>query len=345
MAFTVKDWKQLPAELEPTAGETVADWRARIAAYAVANPTLVTPLNAAAIADIETRLSGYTDSQVSAEATARGTAVSAEATARASADTTLTAAVAAKADAAATTTALAAKQATSEKGQPNGYASLDGTGKVPSAQLPSAQSGSGADLYIQQSRPAEGTRPWEWAEIDGSGNPTGLVEYYAPDPNAPTSAPSNTVAPAISGTAENGQTVSCSTGTWTQSPTSYARQWKRDGANIGGATGVSYTLQSADVGHAVKCTVTAANAVGSTSADSNTINPTNPAAPTNSVAPAITGTAETGQTLDVLDRHLDGRADELRLPVEAQRLEHLGRDQPRPTSSRSPTRARASSAP
>jgi hypothetical protein len=148
MAFTVKDWKQLPAELEPTAGETVADWRARIAAYAAANPTLVTPVNAAALEDVETRLSGYTDSQVSAEATARGTAVSAEATARASADTTLTTAVAAKADAAATTTALAAKQATSEKGQPNGYASLDGTGKVPSAQLPAAQSGSGLPANV-----------------------------------------------------------------------------------------------------------------------------------------------------------------------------------------------------
>lgn len=33
-------------------------------------------------------------------------------------------------------TALNAKQATSAKGQANGYASLDGSGKVPSAQLP-----------------------------------------------------------------------------------------------------------------------------------------------------------------------------------------------------------------
>ncbi|MEQ8353868.1 MAG: hypothetical protein RH862_20485 [Leptospiraceae bacterium] len=32
--------------------------------------------------------------------------------------------------------ALSAKQDTSEKGQPNGYASLDGSGQVPSAQLP-----------------------------------------------------------------------------------------------------------------------------------------------------------------------------------------------------------------
>jgi hypothetical protein len=34
-------------------------------------------------------------------------------------------------------TAIAARQLTSQKGQANGYASLDGTGKVPAAQLPS----------------------------------------------------------------------------------------------------------------------------------------------------------------------------------------------------------------
>src|SRR4051794_12230207 len=38
---------------------------------------------------------------------------------------------------------LAGKQATSEKGQVNGYASLDGSGLVPTAQLPPTQSGSG----------------------------------------------------------------------------------------------------------------------------------------------------------------------------------------------------------
>lgn len=42
----------------------------------------------------------------------------------------------------ATQTALNAKQATSEKGQANGYASLGADGKVPSAQLPAAGSGS-----------------------------------------------------------------------------------------------------------------------------------------------------------------------------------------------------------
>lgn len=41
-----------------------------------------------------------------------------------------------KADASATTTALGTKEATANKGQANGYAGLDGGGKVPAAQLP-----------------------------------------------------------------------------------------------------------------------------------------------------------------------------------------------------------------
>lgn len=87
-------------------------------------------------------------------------------------------------------------------------------------------------------------------------------------------APVNTVAPAITGTAQEGQTVSCSTGTWTGTPTiTYAYQWKRNGSNIGSATNSTYTLVTADVGQSIKCTVTATNFVGSANADSNTVIP------------------------------------------------------------------------
>lgn len=88
------------------------------------------------------------------------------------------------------------------------------------------------------------------------------------------SAPSNTVAPAITGTAQEGQTVTCSTGTWTGTPTiTYAYQWKRNGSNIGSATNSTYTLVTADVSQSITCEVTASNAVGSTNATSNTIIP------------------------------------------------------------------------
>ena len=85
--------------------------------------------------------------------------------------------------------------------------------------------------------------------------------------------PVNTVAPAITGTAQEGQTLTCSTGTWSGSPT-YAYQWKRNGSNIGSATNSTYVLVTADVGQSIKCTVTATNFIGSATADSNTVTPT-----------------------------------------------------------------------
>jgi hypothetical protein len=87
--------------------------------------------------------------------------------------------------------------------------------------------------------------------------------------------PVNTVAPAITGTAQEGQTVTCSTGTWTGTPTiTFAYQWKRNGSNIGSATNSTYTLVTADVSQSITCQVTATNGSGSASATSNTITPT-----------------------------------------------------------------------
>ena len=86
--------------------------------------------------------------------------------------------------------------------------------------------------------------------------------------------PANTVAPAITGTAQEGQTVTCSTGTKTGTPTiTYAYQWKRNGSNIGSATNSTYILVSADVSQSITCQVTATNGVGSANATSNTITP------------------------------------------------------------------------
>jgi hypothetical protein len=87
-------------------------------------------------------------------------------------------------------------------------------------------------------------------------------------------APVNTVAPAITGTAQEGQTVTCSTGTWTGTPViNYAYQWKRNGSNIGSATNSTYTLVTADVSQSITCTVTATNGSGSANSNSNTITP------------------------------------------------------------------------
>jgi hypothetical protein len=49
----------------------------------------------------------------------------------------------------------------------------------------------------------------------------------------------------------------------------FTRQWRRDGVNIAGATGTTYVLQAADVGHVITCRVTATNSVDTASAVSN----------------------------------------------------------------------------
>jgi hypothetical protein len=87
--------------------------------------------------------------------------------------------------------------------------------------------------------------------------------------------PINTVAPVVSGTETEGQTLSCTTGTWglgspfsggSNGTITYAYQWTRsdDGsgtgeANISGATSSTYELQSADVGKYIRCYVAATN--------------------------------------------------------------------------------------
>ena len=77
-----------------------------------------------------------------------------------------------------------------------------------------------------------------------------------------TNVPINTVIPAITGTAQEGQLLTCSTGTWSNTPTGYAYQWLLDGVEIVAATSNTYTPVTGDVGGVLTCEVTASNAVG-----------------------------------------------------------------------------------
>lgn len=68
----------------------------------------------------------------------------------------------------------------------------------------------------------------------------------------------NSVAPAITGTAQVGQTLTVSNGTWTGvTPDSYERQWRKGGVNIPGATNNTYVPVVGDVGAVISCVVTA----------------------------------------------------------------------------------------
>lgn len=71
--------------------------------------------------------------------------------------------------------------------------------------------------------------------------------------------PINSVLPAITGTTTEGQTLTCSTGTWSNTPDAYAYQWNRNGSAIAGATASTRVLAAGDVGATLTCTVTATN--------------------------------------------------------------------------------------
>ena len=119
-------------------------------------------------------------------------------------------------------------------------------------------------------------------------------------------APVNSAAPTITGSAIEGQTLTVSVGTWTGStPMSRSYQWRRcDSAGTGcvdipGAMATTYVLVAADVGHTIRVRETAANAHGQTSGDSTPTTAVKGSAPVNATPPSISGTATEGQLLTV----------------------------------------------
>lgn len=82
-------------------------------------------------------------------------------------------------------------------------------------------------------------------------------------------APANSVAPTITGTAQEGQTLTATEGTWTgrESPV-FAYQWKADGVAIADAVAATYVPTTGDVGKVITVTVTATNWKGAASATS-----------------------------------------------------------------------------
>lgn len=75
--------------------------------------------------------------------------------------------------------------------------------------------------------------------------------------------PLNIVPPTISGTAQVGEVLTATEGTWLYKPTSLAYAWEADGTPIGGATASTFTPTVAEVGAVITVVVTATNANGS----------------------------------------------------------------------------------
>ncbi|TXH51660.1 MAG: hypothetical protein E6Q97_17900 [Desulfurellales bacterium] len=110
----------------------------------------------------------------------------------------------------------------------------------------------------------------------GASNAQGVSTPLANAPNVgltealPTSAPNNTVAPAITGTPTVGSTLTTTNGTWTGTPTpTYTRAWYANNVVIANATGLTYVLTASEAGKTIKCVVTATNTAGTADAQSN----------------------------------------------------------------------------
>lgn len=126
-------------------------------------------------------------------------------------------------------------------------------------------------------------------------NPTGVVRASAGRPTSQSP-------PTITGTPQEGQTLTAHRGTWGgEQPITYAYQWARcdqSGGScsaIAGATSVTYTLKSVDVGNTLRVRVTAKNSLGSRTSTS---------APTSVVSKAG---APAGSAISVSDVSLPNR--------------------------------------
>ncbi len=118
-----------------------------------------------------------------------------------------------------------------------------------------------------------------------------------------TGPPTETELPVISGKAEEGQTLSGSTGVWSGGePFTYAYQWKscsssgESCSNISGATSSTFNLTSSYVGKTLRLTVTAKDSIGSSEVSSSASAVVIvPAPPSYTALPAISGTSRDGQ--------------------------------------------------
>ena len=165
--------------------------------------------------------------------------------------------------------------------------------------------GTSATVTVKASLDSAGT-----ASVTAAVADTGDVTDPNPPNNSVTTstvvhsvAPVNNALPAITGAAQEDQTLNAGTGGWTNSPTGYTYQWERCNSsgtgcnNILGATASGYVVGVDDIGDTLRVSVTASNLGGHNSATSLPTPVVLIAAPGNQGLPAISGLAQQGQAL------------------------------------------------
>lgn len=144
---------------------------------------------------------------------------------------------------------------------------------------------------------AAGTYEFRLYSAPGSGllNTSAAITSVPPPPV-------DNVAPLISGAssarrAYPGQTLSCSSGAWTNAPTAYAYQWLSDGSPLAGATGQIYMVLPGELGDSLSCSVVASNAGGSGAAATSAGVAIRRPPPSSTAPPTISGHAIAGSLL------------------------------------------------
>jgi hypothetical protein len=131
------------------------------------------------------------------------------------------------------------------------------------------------------------TKVW-LALVTGSLLLAAVAGFAGPGGAAPQAVPRNDAPPTISGTPQEGSTLTATTGRWSgTAPITYSYSWRRCDSNgdscsgISGANKPTYTLKKVDVGNTLRVRVTAKNKDGSTNATSvpTAVIRTAPAAP------------------------------------------------------------------
>jgi IPT/TIG domain len=152
----------------------------------------------------------------------------------------------------------------------------------------------------------------ECQAVAGYDGPTGVGSPLGAEAFSILGAPVNTALPTIAGTAEQGQTLTATPGSWSNGPSSLSEQWARCNtagygcSPIPGATGASYEVTAADGASTLRVQEIAENAAGqgasAASAPSATVPAVIPTITGLSPSSGITGSAFTieGSTLDAV---------------------------------------------